>query len=92
VPRAGWDRLVALCASRETPHWPIWLPSRDEGHDREIEDILRQAGPVEWVIATEDLQGEMLRVKATHPQELARVTSWRMFLGLTQELPARVPH
>jgi hypothetical protein len=91
LPRPAWDQLIALCASHETPRWPVWVLSWHEGLHQPIEDVLRQAGRMEWVFATEDLQGEILRVQAIRPDELAQVTDWGAFLGLAQELPARSP-
>lgn len=86
LPSPGWERLIALCAAYESPRWPVWVVGLHEELHQPIQDILRQAGPVEWVIATEDLLGEMLRVKAVRPEELARVIpDWGAFLGLTQE-------
>lgn len=81
----AWERLVALCSNYETPRWPLWLCWREELR-QPIGEILRQAGDVEWVVATEDLLGEILRVKAIGPEELVRVTDWGAFLELTQDL------
>ncbi|SRR5579875_1105694 len=77
VPTA-WEQLTVLCGG----HGFRW----QEQLRHPIDDILLQAVPVEWVVATEDLQGEILRVKAICPEELARVTNWSDFLRLTQEL------
>ncbi len=89
---AEWARLIALCSSHDFPRWPSWGFRWQEQLRQPIQDILRQASPVEWVIATEDLQGEILRVKAIRPEELARVTNWSAFLGLTQELRDSGPY
>lgn len=88
LPSLGWDRLTALCAAHESSRWPVWVVGWHDGLHQPIQDILRLAGPVEWVLATEDLQGEILRVKAIRPEEVARITNWGSFLGLAQELPA----
>jgi hypothetical protein len=63
----------------------VWVFWREELR-QPIDAILRQAGDVEWVIATEDLLGEMLRVKAIRPEEMVRITDWGAFLELPQEL------
>jgi hypothetical protein len=85
LAREAWEQLVALCCKYETPRWPVWVFWREELR-QPIDAILRQAGDVEWVIATEDLLGEMLRVKAIRPEEMVRITDWGAFLELPQEL------
>jgi hypothetical protein len=89
LARPAWERLIALCTDCETPRWPIWAFRWQEQLRQPIEDILRQSGAMEWIIATEDLLGEILRIKAIHLEELARIGNWGAFLGLAQELPAR---
>jgi hypothetical protein len=91
LPRPEWERLIALCTGREAPRWPVWAFRWQEPLRQPIEDLLRRAGPVEWALATEDLLGEILRVKAVRPEERVQVTNWGAFLGLAQELPARNP-
>ncbi len=78
MPSAAWEQLIAICGG-DRFRWQEQLR-------QPIEDVIRQAGPVEWVVATEDLQGEIVCVKAIRSDELARVTNWSAFLGLTQEL------
>lgn len=92
LPSSGWEQLTALCAAHESPRWPVWVVGWHEGLHQPIQDILRQAGPVQWVVATEDLQGEILRAKAIRPEELAQVTDWGAFLGLTQEVGDANPY
>lgn len=97
LPCPGWERLIALCSAHESPHWPVWVVGWHEALHQPIDnipidDIQRQAGLVEWVVATEDLLGEILRVKSIRPEELNQVTDWGAFLGLAQELPARGPY
>jgi hypothetical protein len=90
LPPAAWDQLIALCTCQEAPRWPVWVPSWHEGRNEPVDAILQQAGPVEWVLATEDLHGEIPRVKAIQAGELTAITDWKAFLGLDRELPARV--
>jgi hypothetical protein len=92
LPRPGWDQLIALCSAHEAPRWPVWVLSWHEEAHEPVDDIRGQAGPVEWVVATEAFpDGEMLRVKSIRPEELNQVTDWGRFLELAQELPARGP-
>lgn len=86
LPSPAWEQLIGLCAAHESPRWPFWLVGWHEGLHQSIQDILQQAAAVEWVVATEDLQGEILRVRAIRPEELAQVMDWSAFLGLTQEV------
>lgn len=81
---ATWEQLTALYGD----HGFRW----QEQLRQPIEDFLRQTGPVEWVLATEDLKGEILRVKAIRPEELARITDWSAFFGLSQELQEIGPY
>src|SRR5919204_827193 len=60
LPLTAWEQLTSLYAHHETPHWPVWVPSWYEGMNRQVDAILKQAGPVEWVVATQDLRGEIL--------------------------------
>lgn len=89
LPRPRWEQLIDLCSAYESPHWPVWVFGWHEGIHQPIEDIFGQAGPVEWVVATEDLLGEILRVKSILPEELSQIPDWGTFLGLARELPAR---
>lgn len=86
LPTFAWEQLTALCAAHESPRWPVWVVGRHDEIHQTIKDILRQAGPAQWVLATEDLQGEVLQVKAIRPEESARITDWGAFLDLPQEL------
>jgi hypothetical protein len=72
--------------------WPVWAVGWHEGLHQSIQEILKQAEPVQWVVATEDLQGEILRAKRIRPEELARVADWSAFLGLTLELRDSGPY
>lgn len=92
LPRPGWEQLIALCSAHESPRWPVWVLGWQEGPHEPVDAIKRQAGPVEWVVATEDWEGVMLRVKSIRPEELNQVTDWGTFLGLAQALPARGPY
>lgn len=90
LPAGAWDQLISLFLHYETPNWPVWfLSSWHEELDRPVEDILRLAGPAEWVVATEDFRGAILRCKAIRGKNLETITNWQEFLGLDQELPAR---
>lgn len=74
----AWERLTALCGG-DGLRWQEQLR-------QPIEEILQQKGPVQWVVAAEDLQREILLAKLIGPEELAGITDWGAFLGLKQEL------
>ncbi len=90
LPQPAWEQLTSLYARHETPHWPVWVPSWYEDMDRQVDSILKRAGPVEWAVATQDLRGDILRARAIRPEEGVRVTDWAKFLGLAQEAPGLV--
>ncbi len=93
LPVAAWDQLIALCTCGGVPRWPVWVPSWREERNEPVDPvdaILRHAGPVEWVVATEDLLGQIPRVKAINSGASIASTDWKAFLGLDRELPARV--
>ncbi len=92
LSRLAWDHLLALCAGHDSPRWPVWAFRWQEQLRQAIEEVLRQAGPMQWVVATTDLLGEIGRVKALRPEERMQVTNWGAFLGLAPEWPVRAPH
>lgn len=90
MPPAACDRLAELFARREKPRWPMWVPSWYEDLKEETDAVLRQAGPVEWVVATEDLMGTILAAKRIRPEDVRAVEDWRPFLGLGADAPVLV--
>src|SRR6266536_3812317 len=81
LPPDVLGRLVAVYERYEPVRWPVWLPSWHEGLEEEDEPLLSQAGPVEWVVATHDLLGQILAAKAVTPEEVARTADWSVLLG-----------
>jgi hypothetical protein len=84
LPSAAFTQLVALYAPTQPPRWPTWVPSWQEGFAEPTEAILAQAGPVEWVLAVEDLYGPILSARAVLPEEVAGITDWGAFLGVAR--------
>ena len=87
MPPAAFDQLAELFAQREKPRWPVWIPSWCEDQNEETDAILKEAGPTEWVIATDDLMGAILAAKRVLPNDLHTVVDWRSFLGLGDDMP-----
>jgi hypothetical protein len=90
LPDSAWQLLNGLYSRHQAPRWPIWVPSWRDELEKPVEDILKEAGPVEWIVATEDLLGEIARVKRIAADALTAMTDWRAFLELDRDLPARV--
>lgn len=91
LPPTAWDQLVEVACRSQLPHWPLWMPHW-QGQMREpIDHIWKQAGPVAWVVATENLLGEILAARPVSPDEVERVTEWGSYLSLegAPPLPAR---
>jgi hypothetical protein len=91
MPPSAFDRLAELIAQVEMPRWPVWIPSWCEDQNEETDAILKEAGPVEWVIAAEDLIGTILAAKRVRPSEVDAVVEWRSFLGLGDNIPDLAP-
>ncbi len=82
LPATALEDSVQAYARHQVPRWPVWVPSWQEGVETLQQQVLRQAGPIEWVIATYDLLGEILAAKALAPEEADQTTDWPSFLGL----------
>jgi hypothetical protein len=92
LPRGAIQRLAEAYARYLTPHWPVWIPawkfptaSDQQAMDALTDEVLAQAGPTEWVIATTDLLGIILLARRATPEEVARVSDWPAFLGLGKD-------
>lgn len=90
TPPAAFDLLAELCARHEKPRWPVWVPSWQEDPKEEIAAALARAGPVEWVVATDDLMGTILAARRVRPEDVRAVDDWRSFLGLGADAPVLV--
>jgi hypothetical protein len=91
LPPTALRQLTEAYGRYFKPHWPAWVPvwsfptaADREALERMTDQVLAQAGPAEWVIATSDLLGEPLAVRAAMPEEIAQVTDWPSYLGLTR--------
>jgi hypothetical protein len=89
LPPTALEQLTRAYARSQTPHWPVWVPAWQEGMAQQKDQILGQAGPVEWIIAALDLLGEILVARAVTAEEFARIEqspdpreNWFSFLGL----------
>ncbi len=82
LPATAFAELAEAYARHQSPRWPVWVPFRQAGIEGLEQHVLGLAGPVEWVIATYDLLGEILAAKPAAPAEVGRITDWPSFLGL----------
>ena len=86
-------QLAQAYARFFTPRWPVWVPvwqfprrEDQEAMERLTDQVLQQAGPVQWVVATAgDLLGEVIAARRVTPEEASRVSDWFSFLGLARQ-------
>jgi hypothetical protein len=74
------------------PRWPVWVPmwhfadpAEEQAMNRLTDEVLRQAGSVEWAIATTDLLTTIRAARAVTAEDLARVSDWLAFLRVQNE-------
>jgi len=86
LPLTALGDVTEVLAPYQTPKWPIWCPPwqfpSEEARacaDRQVEQILEQAGSTEWVLASYDLLGEILVA-----QRIQKLSD-----GTTQEIAVR---
>lgn len=82
-PATAFEELAGAFAAVEQPRWPVWVPGWQKEMGPATERVLAQTGPVAWVIATDNLRGEILAARQATAEQLAGVTDWPSFLGLT---------
>jgi hypothetical protein len=82
-------QLAEAYANLLTPRWPVWAPiwsfptaSEQAAMEALTDQVLQQAGPVQWVIATRDLMGPIAAARAVTSENGSRITDWPHFLGL----------
>jgi len=86
--------FVRTLAPFQQPRWPVWCPlwsfsseTIRQNVEQETDRILGRAGPVEWVVATEDLHGEIVAARRLRADKLGTVKDWYAFLGLNRQPP-----
>ncbi len=74
LPPGSLENLVQLLTPYQQPRWPLWCPRwsfPSEALRAEVEAetdrILGLAGPVEWVVAAEDLLHEIVAARSLRP-------------------------
>jgi hypothetical protein len=89
LPAKALTELASAYSRFWPPRWPVWVPiwhfgnkDDEEAMNRLTDQVLRQAGPVNWVVASFDLTGTIRAAKSVTPQDLARITDWLAFLGI----------
>lgn len=89
LPPNSVAELVKCIPAPNPPHWPVWVPTwrfgsreKEEETQRQVARVLSRAGPVLFVIASEDLAASILRAKQATPDDLTSVTDWFSFVGL----------
>jgi hypothetical protein len=89
LPPTALRELATAYAAYFELHWPVCVPvwTFSTSADRQIlesltDQVLQQAGPISWIIATCDFQGEIWAARAVAAEEIALVSDWPAFLGL----------
>jgi len=74
------------------PLWPVWVPiwyfsdpADEQAMNQLTDEVLSQAGPVEWVIATTDLLTTVRAARSVTAEDLVQVSDWLAFLGVPNE-------
>jgi len=81
---ATFGRVVDALSVAEPPRWPVWVPagSVDAAVQEEVDDNLVGAGPIQFVVAAERLDREILAAEAVDHATQSQVTDWLSFLHL----------
>lgn len=89
---AGLVQLASALGQFMSPHWPTWVPIwrfPTPAHQATIEhltdEILGQAGPVSWVIATDAELQTIIAARRVDQEQAAKITDWPAFLGIPRE-------
>jgi hypothetical protein len=76
LPADTLDTLTTLLSPYARPHWPTWVPrwmfpgpQVQADVEARVEEVLRQAGPVAWRVATTDLLGVLDIVEKVAAEE-----------------------
>jgi hypothetical protein len=97
MPSNALAQLAEAYARFWAPRWPVWVPiwhfqdpADEQAMSRLTDDVLRRAGPAEWVIATTDLLSTIRAARVVTAEDLARVTDWLAFLGVPNQATPQV--
>jgi hypothetical protein len=101
LPSQSFQQIVKECSVLGEPRWPIWCPTwefdlkeTEERVEAEIKRILSRAGQVEFVLASENLAGDILSLKRLTDKDQSKfqnfasakdqnnIQDWLAFLGL----------
>jgi hypothetical protein len=84
LPGDSLTQCVKALAQPESPHWPVWVPSRwnlpseesREVADRELQRILDRARPAELVVAWVGYGERILAARKVPAADLVNVPDW----------------
>ena len=89
LPPNALTDLAAAYSRFWPPRWPVWVPmwqfankADEAAMNRLTDQVLKQAGPANWVLAAYDLTETIRAAKSVTPQDLAQVTDWFAFFGI----------
>src|SRR5262249_14377819 len=87
LPGRALARLTEAYSRFWAPRWPVWVPmwhfadpTDEQAMNRLSDEVLGQAGPTEWVIATCDLLATIRAARRVTADDMAGVCDWLAFL------------
>src|SRR5262249_48365432 len=96
LPPTAFAELAEAYSRYWPPRWPVWMPiwhfqnsADEEATNRLTDQVLRQAGPPNWVVASFDLTGTIRAARAVSAAQLALVTDWLNVLGVEKPVGAQ---
>jgi hypothetical protein len=89
LPSEAFDQLVDALCRYKTPHWPVWVPIWQfptpdvrEAIDRVTNQVLQQAGAIQWVVAAFDLLEEIVAARPASVHNVEQEKDWFSFLSV----------
>jgi hypothetical protein len=89
LPPVALDKIVEVCPGAATARWPVWAPlwrfesdAQQKTADDTVDRILDSAGPVQFVVASDDGLQTVQMCRAVKPEDLSTIEDWFARLGL----------
>jgi hypothetical protein len=96
LPGTALVELADAYGRYQNPRWPLWVPIwrfptlADQQEMEQVTDqVLQQAGPLQWVVAAYDLLQDIVAARPVTPDEVGRVDDWASFLGLDKPIAVK---
>jgi hypothetical protein len=92
LPKGSFDEVVRLLTPYQQPRWPAWCPlwsfpsdSVRQEVEKETDRILSGAGPGEWVVAAEDVLGEIVSARKMPVGQSGQSLDWFSLMKLDRQ-------